>query len=65
MPKPAQVARSKTIQFAMLLAIASTLATNMDELTPYLGEYGALAGVVVAMIIAALRAVTDGPLSDK
>ena len=65
MPSARQVAKSKTINFAMLLAIASTVAQNMEALAPYLGQYGGLAGVAIAAIIAGLRVVTTQPLGDK
>lgn len=60
-----QAAKSKTINFAVLLAVASTVAQNMEALSPYLGEYGGLAGVVIAAVIAGLRIVTTGPLNNK
>ena len=65
MSKVTQAAKSKTIQFSMLLAVVSTVAANMEALAPYFGSYGGLAGVVVAAIIAALRTVTTEPLSHK
>lgn len=60
-----KVMKSKTINFAVLLALASTVAQNMEVLAPYFGQYGGAAGVVVAAIIAALRVVTTEPLNEK
>lgn len=60
-----QVAKSKTIQFSVVLAVVSTIAQNMEALAPYFGAYGGLAGVVVAAIIAGLRTVTTEPLNYK
>lgn len=65
MPTAKQAAKSKTMHFAALLAVMSTIAGSMDALAPYFGQYGGLAGVIVAAAIAALRVVTKEPLSDK
>ena len=65
MPTLKQTSKSKTMQFAALLAVLSTIAGSMEALAPYFGAYGGLAGVVVAAAIAGLRAVTKESLSDK
>ena len=57
--------RSKTIWFAVALAVLSTLAGGLDDLKPYLGTWGPLVGQLVAVGIAVLRVLTSVPLEDK
>lgn len=57
--------RSKTIWFAVALAVLSTLASGMEDLKPYLGTWGPLVGQAVAVAIAVLRVLTSLPLADK
>ena len=57
--------KSKTIWAAGIIAALSVVIENMDTLRPYFGEYGPLAGIIVAAIMAWLRTLTDKPLSDK
>jgi hypothetical protein len=57
--------KSWTINTAILIAIMSIVIENMETLRPYFGEYGPLAGVAAAAIMAALRVKTDKPLKDK
>ena len=57
--------KSKTIWATILIAGLSVVIENMETLRPYFGEYGPLAGVVVALLMAALRTVTKVPLSEK
>ena len=59
------ILKSKTIWAAILLAGIGVVIENMETLKPYFGEYGPLAGVVVAAIMAGLRVVTTKPLREK
>lgn len=61
----AKIFKSKTMMFSMMLTIFSIIQSNVDLLQQYLGTYGGLFTVGVAVIVAVLRMVTTQPLSEK
>lgn len=57
--------RSKTVWFAVALAMLSTLAGMVDRLGELLKEYRTPIGVGLAVIIAGLRVYTETSLASK
>lgn len=62
----AQMMKSKTMRFALALAILGTLQTSMEVFTPYLTPqaYG-IATMIIGMAVAILRVLTTSSLGDK
>jgi hypothetical protein len=58
--------KSKTMWFATILAVLGMLQTNLPLVQEFMDPetYGYLT-IVVAMIVAGLRVVTNKPLKDK
>jgi len=58
--------KSKTLWFALLLAVLSTVQASWGVLDDYLSpKVAGLAGVVIAVLVAILRVLTTQPLEDK
>ncbi len=55
--------KSRTIKFAILLAVLSAVELNSSVLKPFLNEstYGFVM-LVISVVVAALRVVTSSPL---
>lgn len=64
MPTLAQLLRSKTLVFSVLLA-ALSVAQGYVGLLPLTQGGQAVAGVVIAVVVAVLRFVTTQPLNGK
>lgn len=61
-----QILKSKTMLFAIALAILGVLQASMDVFTPYLTpQASGLLTVGVGLGVAILRVITTMPLSDK
>lgn len=61
-----QILKSKTMIFAILLAVLSVLQASMEVFTPFLSSQGVgLLGLVIGLAIAILRVLTTAPLEDK
>lgn len=58
--------RSKTIWFALALAVLGVIEMNLGLLAPYMSQltFG-LFSIVVGVGVAVLRAITTMPLEDK
>ncbi|SDH22668.1 hypothetical protein [Propionivibrio dicarboxylicus] len=59
-----KVLKSKTIVFSIALAILSVLQGYIG-LLPLDQKGQAIAGIVIAVVVTILRAITTQPLSDK
>ncbi len=57
--------KSKTINFSIALAVLGVVEINMHLVQDMLGEYYGAAFIGISAIVAALRAVTNKPLSEK
>lgn len=61
-----QILKSKTMLFALALAILGVLQASMDVFTPYLTpQASGLLTVVLGLLVAILRVLTTAPLSEK
>ena len=61
-----QILRSKTMLFALALAILGALQASMDVFTPYLTpQASGLLTVLLGLLVAILRVLTVQPLSEK
>lgn len=61
-----QILKSKTMLFALALAILGVLQTSMDVFTPYLTpQASGLLTVILGLLVAILRVLTTVPLTDK
>ena len=61
-----QILRSKTMMFALALAILGVLQASMDVFTPYLTpQASGLLTVLLGLLVAILRVLTTQKLSDK
>lgn len=61
-----QILRSKTMMFALTLAILGVLQASMDVFTPYLSpQASGFLGVVIGLAVAILRVLTTLPLDKK
>ena len=61
-----QILRSKTMMFALALAILGVLQASMDVFTPYLTpQASGLLTVLLGLLVAILRVLTTMPLQDK
>lgn len=61
-----QILRSKTMLFALALAILGVLQASMDIFTPYLTpQASGLLTVVIGLAVAVLRVLTTLPLDKK
>ena len=59
-------ARSKTMWFALMLAVLGVVQASMDVFTPYLTPQGAgFATLIVGAVVAILRVLTTQAISDK
>jgi hypothetical protein len=62
----AQFAKSKTMIFAVLLAVLGVLQASMDVFTAYLTPQGVgIATMIVSMVVAVLRILTTTSLGEK
>jgi hypothetical protein len=59
------VLKSKTINFAAILAVLGVVEANFQVLQPFLGEHYGTLLVVIGAITAGLRVVTTQPLKEK
>jgi len=61
-----QLWQSKTMRFALALAVLGTLQASMEVFSPYLAPqaYG-IVTLIIGMIVAILRVLTTASLSDK
>lgn len=60
------ILKSKTMLFALALAILGVLQASMEVFTPYLSAQAAgLLTLVVSLAVAILRVLTTMPLQDK
>lgn len=57
--------KSKTINFAALLAAFGVIETQLPQIQDSLGDYYGFILIAVGAIVASLRVVTKVPLSDK
>ncbi len=57
--------KSKTINFSVALAILGVVEINMPLVKDTLGDYYGISFMVIAVCVAALRAVTNKPLAEK
>lgn len=61
-----QILKSKTMMFALALAILGVLQASMDVFTPYLTpQASGLLTVLLGLLVAILRVLTTQPLTDK
>lgn len=61
-----QILKSKTMMFAIALAVLGVLQASMDVFTPYLSPQAAgLLGVVIGLAVAILRVLTTMPWNEK
>lgn len=61
-----KILKSKTMLFALALAILGVLQASMEVFTPYLTPQAAgLLTLVVSLAVAILRVLTTMPLDDK
>lgn len=61
-----QRARSKTMWFALVLAILGVLQTSMDVFTPYLTPQAiGIVTLIIGVVVAILRELTTKSLADK
>lgn len=61
-----QILKSKTMLFALALAILGVLQTSMDAFTSYLTpQASGLITVAVGLAVAILRVLTTMPLTEK
>lgn len=61
-----KILKSKTMLFALALAILGTLQASMELFTPYLTAQAAgLLTLFVSLAVAILRVLTTMPLDDK
>ena len=58
------ILKSKTLQFSILLAVLSVLQGYIG-LLPLDQKGQAVAGVIIAVLVAVLRVITTQPLSEK
>lgn len=60
------ILKSKTMMFALALAILGVLQASMDVFTPYLTpQASGLLTLIIGLAVAILRVLTTVPLSDK
>jgi len=66
MNKIAQFFKSKTINFSVVLAVAGAIQSNAEQIRAYVPAeaYGWIL-MGVGVVVAALRAVTTKPISEK
>lgn len=58
--------RSKTILFALALAVFGVVEAQLQLFVTYLPQWGfGAASIIISAIVAALRVVTTLPLSEK
>lgn len=61
-----QILKSKTMIFALLLAVLGVIQASMDIFTPYLTPQAmGFITVLVGVAVAVLRVLTTMPLSNK
>lgn len=62
----AQIIKSKTMLFALLLAVLGVVQTSMEVFSPYLTPqaYG-IATMVIGIVVAVLRVLTTTSLGEK
>ena len=65
MDKLVKYIKSRTLQFAALVAVLGVLEINLGLLEDALGDWYGIVFIVISMITAFLRVVTIAPLSDK
>lgn len=60
------ILKSKTMLFALALAILGVLQASMEVFTPYLSAQAAgLMTLVISLAVAILRVLTTMPLNEK
>ena len=60
------ILKSKTMLFALVLAILGVLQASMEVFTPYLTpQASGLVGVAIGLAVAILRVLTTLPLDKK
>lgn len=61
-----QMLKSKTIIFALLLAVLGVLQTSMEVFTPYISSQTAgVLTVLISCAVAVLRVITTTSIGDK
>lgn len=61
-----QMLKSKTMIFALLLAVLGVLQTSMEVFTPYISSQTAgMLTVIIGCAVAVLRVVTTTSIGDK
>lgn len=62
----AQIFKSRTIKFAILLAVLGVVQASMEVFTPYISAQAAgLLTLVIGLAVAILRVITTIPWDEK